>query len=302
LFRPGDHIISGDDAYGGTHRIFNRIASPLGIETTYVDLSRPEALREAFRKNTRVVWLETPTNPLLKVFDIEAISQLAHAHGSIVVVENTFASPALQRPLDFGADIVLHSTTKYLNGHSDVVGGALITNDVELSDRIKFLQNAIGAVPSPFDCFLVLRGLKTLPLRIRQHVRTATTLAQRLAEASAASLVRYPGLSTHPQYELVQRQMGGQGGGIISLEVVGGREGARRFLQALELFSLAESLGGVESLAEHPASMTHASVAPEVRQALGITEGLVRLSVGLEDVEDLWRDLQRGLLAAERSQ
>jgi cystathionine gamma-synthase/cystathionine gamma-lyase len=302
LFRPGDHIISGDDAYGGTHRIFNRIASPLGIETTYVDLSRPEALREAFRKNTRVVWLETPTNPLLKVFDIEAISQLAHAHGSIVVVDNTFASPALQRPLDFGADIVLHSTTKYLNGHSDVVGGALITNDVELSDRIKFLQNAIGAVPSPFDCFLVLRGLKTLPLRIRQHVRTATTLAQRLAEASAASLVRYPGLSTHPQYELVQRQMGGQGGGIISLEVVGGREGARRFLQALELFSLAESLGGVESLAEHPASMTHASVAPEVRQALGITEGLVRLSVGLEDVEDLWRDLQRGLLAAERSQ
>ncbi|MGC4067337.1 MAG: PLP-dependent transferase [Polyangiaceae bacterium] len=194
-------------------------------------------------------------------------------------------------PSNLARNIVLHSTTKYLNGHSDVVGGALITNDVDLADRIKFLQNAIGAVPSPFDCFLVLRGLKTLALRIRQHVRTATELAQRLSASPAVNLVRYPGLSTHPQFELVRRQMNGKGGGIISLEVVGGREGARRFLRTLKLFSLAESLGGVESLAEHPASMTHASVAPEVRQSLGISDGLVRLSVGIEDVEDLRDDL-----------
>jgi cystathionine beta-lyase/cystathionine gamma-synthase len=293
--RPRDHVISGDDIYGGTHRLFNRVAAPLGIETTYLDLTDLSALDSAFTGTTRLVWLETPSNPLLKIFDIGAIAEITHRHGAFLVVDNTFASPVIQRPLALGADVVLYSTTKYLNGHSDVVGGALITNDATWSEKLKFLQNAVGAVPSPFDCFLILRGLKTLPMRVRQHVRGATTIAQRLAESAGVRQVRYPGLATHPQSELVQRQMHGQGGGMISIELSGGRNGAARFLKHLKLFTLAKSLGGVESLAEHPASMTHAGVAPEVREALGITDGLVRLSVGIEDPDDLWEDLQNGL-------
>jgi cystathionine gamma-synthase/cystathionine gamma-lyase len=295
--RPGDHVVCGDDVYGGTYRLFNSVMRPLGIEIDFVDMRSVEAIGPAIGAGTKLIWLETPTNPMLKVVDIEAIAALGKARGVPVVVDNTFASPVLQRPLALGATAVVHSTTKYVNGHSDVVGGAIVTSDADLGKRLAFLQNAIGAVPSPMDCYLVLRGIKTLPLRMRQHCESAGELAGRLERAPGVRRVHYPGLRSHPQYELARRQMSGAGG-MISVELEGGLEESRRFLKALRLFTLAESLGGVESLAEHPAIMTHASIPPEVRQGLGISDSLVRLSVGLEHVEDLWADLQGGLQAA----
>lgn len=291
---PGDHVVSGDDVYGGTHRLFQRVLSPLNVQTTFVDPTSTRAIAEALTPRTRLVWLESPSNPLLKLADIEAAAQAAHLEGAKLVVDNTFASPLLQNPLRLGADVVLHSTTKYINGHSDVVGGALITRDEALAERLKFLQNAVGAVPSPFDCYLILRGLKTLPVRMQRHVETARILAERLESHPLVSRVHYPGLSSHPQHELANRQMRGPGG-IISVELSTGLEGTTTFLKDLHLFQLAESLGGVESLAEHPALMTHASLPPELRTSLGIGDSLVRLSVGLEHVEDLWHDLERAL-------
>jgi len=295
--RPGDHVVCGDDVYGGTYRIFNAVMRPLGVETTFVDLRDPANLEKSISDRTRMVWLESPTNPLLRLVDLRAAAAIAQGRGIPLVVDNTFASPALQRPLELGASVVLHSTTKYINGHSDVVGGALITRDAELAARLRFLQNAIGAVPSPMDCYLVLRGLKTLPIRMQRHGETAADLAHRLEGAAGVRRVHYPGLPSHPQHALCTRQMR-SGGGMISIELDGGVEQARRFLSALEVFTLAESLGGVESLAEHPALMTHASIPADIRQTLGIGDSLVRLSVGLEHVEDLWHDLERGLDAA----
>ena len=295
--RPDDHVVCGDDVYGGTYRIFTTVMQPLGIATSFVDLRDLATLEAALTEHTRMVWLESPTNPLLRLVDIRAAAAIARRRGIALVVDNTFASPALQRPLELGATVALHSTTKYINGHSDVVGGALILRDADLAKRIRFLQNAIGAVPSPFDCYLVLRGIKTLPLRMQRHGESAAELASRLQQAPGVARVHYPGLPSHPQHDLCRRQMR-SGGGMISLELEGGLDEARRFLAALRLFALAESLGGVESLAEHPAVMTHASIPRAVREPLGITDSLVRLSVGLEHVEDLWADLEHGLRAA----
>jgi cystathionine beta-lyase/cystathionine gamma-synthase len=295
--RPGDHVVCGDDVYGGTYRLFTSVLGPLGVEATFVDLRQPANLERALTKRSRMVWLETPTNPLLRLADIRRAGEVARAHGVVLVVDNTFASPASQRPLELGAGVVLHSTTKYINGHSDVVGGALVTSDTELAGRVAFLQNAIGAVPSPMDCYLVLRGIKTLSLRMQRHGETAAELAHRLQAAAGVRRVHYPGLPSHPQHALCKQQMK-DGGGMISIELDGDLSMARRFLKALKLFTLAESLGGVESLAEHPALMTHASIPAEVRATLGITDSLVRLSVGLEHVEDLWADLEAALHAA----
>jgi cystathionine gamma-synthase/cystathionine gamma-lyase len=295
--KPGDHVVSGDDVYGGTFRLFDKVMKPFGIESSFVDLTDLSKLEAALTPKTRFVWFETPTNPTLKLADIAAISSIAQARGVRVVVDNTFASPVLQRPLSLGATVVLHSTTKYINGHSDVVGGALITSDPELCERIPFLQNAIGAVPSPMDCYLVLRGIKTLSVRMQAHVAGASELARRLAAHPGVRRVHYPGLPSHPQHELAKRQMSGPGG-MISVELASDLHGARRFLQALRVFALAESLGGVESLAEHPALMTHASIPAESRKALGIGDSLVRLSVGIEHVDDLWLDLTSALKAA----
>jgi cystathionine gamma-synthase/cystathionine gamma-lyase len=290
--RPGDRVLCGDDVYGGTYRLFETVMKPLGIEATFADLRVPESL--ALDAHTRMIWLETPTNPMLRLVDIAAVAALGRARGVPVIVDNTFASPVLQRPLALGATAVVHSTTKYINGHSDVVGGAIVTSDAALAERLGFLQNAIGAVPSPMDCYLVLRGIKTLPLRMERHVQTASALAERLEQAPRVRRVHYPGLASHPQHALARTQMRGPGG-MISVELDGGLEESRRFLRALRLFTLAESLGGVESLAEHPALMTHASIPPEVRRSLGIGDSLIRLSVGLEHVEDLWDDLESGL-------
>jgi cystathionine beta-lyase/cystathionine gamma-synthase len=295
--RPGDRVVCGDDVYGGTYRLFNTVMRPLGIEASFVDMRSLANVEAAVDQRTKLIWLETPTNPMLRLADIAGVTAIGRARGVPVVVDNTFASPVLQRPLALGATAVLHSTTKYINGHSDVVGGAIVTSDGELAKRLAFLQNAIGAVPSPMDCYLVLRGIKTLPLRMQRHVETASMLAERLAATKGVSKVHYPGLASHPQHELARKQMRGPGG-MISVELEGGIDESRRFLQALRLFTLAESLGGVESLAEHPALMTHASIPPDVRRGLGIGDSLIRLSVGLEHAEDLWADLQAGLKAA----
>ncbi len=297
---PGDHVVSGDDVYGGTFRIFDKVMKPLGIEATFVDMTDPARIRAALRPSTRMLWLETPSNPMLQIADIAAVAAIAREAGARLVVDNTFATPVLQRPLDLGATAVVHSTTKYINGHSDAVGGAVITSDAALGERVGFLQNAMGAVPSPFDCYLVLRGVKTLPVRMRQHVASATSLAGRLERHRAVKRVVYPGLASHPGHALAARQMRGPGG-MISVEIVGGLPASRAFLRALRVFVCAESLGGVESLAEHPALMTHASLPPEAREALGISDGLVRLSVGLEGEADLWSDLDEALAAAERA-
>jgi cystathionine gamma-lyase len=298
---PGDHVVCGDDVYGGTYRLFTRVMQGFGIETSFVDASDPRRFDAAFTSRTKLAWIESPTNPLLKLADIRALSALTRARRVPLVVDNTFASPVLQQPLDLGADVVLHSATKYLNGHSDVVGGALILNDPALAERLRFLQNAMGAVPSPFDCYLVLRGLKTLPVRMERHTQTARELAGRLSDHEAVARVIYPGLPSHPQHDLGRRQMRGPGG-MLSLVLTGGEPAARRFLKSLRWFALAESLGGVESLAENPALMTHASIPREVREAIGIDDGLVRLSVGLEHVEDLWTDLQQALDVARRGE
>jgi cystathionine gamma-lyase len=292
----GSHIVASDDLYGGTRRLFERVRrKSAGLDITYVDLGNPDAVKAALRPNTKLVWVETPTNPLLKLADLEAIAAATRGHGTWLVADNTFASPYVQRPLEFGFDIVVHSTTKYLNGHSDMVGGVVIVGqNQEVREKIAFLQNAVGSVSGPFDSFLALRGLKTLSLRMERHCTSALKIAQFLESHPGVDGVIYPGLASHPQHELAKRQMRGFGG-IITARIKGGLDGATRFLERCQLFTLAESLGGVESLIEHPAIMTHASVPPEVRAELGIDDGLVRLSVGIEDADDLIEDLRSAL-------
>ena len=292
--RQGDHVICGDDVYGGTFRLFDQICTRWGLQFDFVDLTDPDAVLKAVRPETKLVWMETPTNPLLKLSDIAAISERCRAKGLKLVVDNTFMSPIFQTPLALGADIVVHSTTKYLNGHSDVVGGVIMTNDDAIAEELCYLQNAVGAVPGPLDCFLTLRGLKTLHVRMERHQSNAMTLASWLSEHPAIESVTYPGLESHPQHALAARQMSGFGG-MITCVVKGGLDPARRVLERTELFALAESLGGVESLIEHPAIMTHASVPVAQREALGISDGLIRLSVGIEDINDLQRDLDQAL-------
>ena len=292
--RAGDHVVASDDVYGGTFRILDKIMAPLGIETSWVDVSNMDRLAPALRERTKFVWLESPTNPMLKLADIRRAAAIGKERGIKLVVDNTFATPMLQRPLELGADVVVHSTTKYLNGHSDVVGGAILTSDDALAERLRFLQNAIGAVPSPFDCFLVLRGVKTLPVRMERHVRSASALATWLSAQPAVERVYYPGLASHPQRALAEAQMAGPGG-MISFVVKGGMARARTLLERVRIFVCAESLGGVESLIEHPASMTHGSIPKETREAIGIVDGLIRISVGLEAEADLRRDLEQAL-------
>jgi len=294
---PGDHVVCGDDVYGGTFRIFDKVMRPKGIASTALDMTDLARVRAAITPKTKLVWLETPSNPMLKVFDIAAIAELAKSAGARLVVDNTFATPILQRPLSLGASAVVHSTTKYINGHSDVVGGFIATSDDTFGDELRFLQNAMGGVPSPFDCYLVLRGVKTLPVRMRQHCLSAAALAQKLEAHPQVARAIFPGLASHPGHALAAKQMSSFGG-MISFELKGGLTASRAFLSSLRVFACAESLGGVESLAEHPAIMTHASVPAEARRALGIGDGLVRLSVGLEDVDDLWADLEAGFSAA----
>jgi cystathionine gamma-lyase len=296
LLDAGDHVICGDDVYGGTYRVFSKVFSRAGLSFSFVDLTNPEGFDRAVTPKTRLVWLETPTNPLLKVADVEALAARAKARGIMVVVDNTFATPVFQKPLALGADIVVHSTTKYLNGHSDVVGGGAVLNDPGLYERLKFLQNAVGGVPGPWDSWLVLRGLKTLALRMPRHAENAQALAERLSASPKVERVLYPGLASHPQHAVAKRQMRGFGG-MVTIDLKGGLEATRRFLARLSLFTLAESLGGVESLACVPALMTHASIPAEDRRARGIGDGLVRLSVGVEHVDDLWADLEAGLAA-----
>jgi cystathionine gamma-lyase len=296
--QTGDHVLCGDDVYGGTFRIFDKVLKQWGLASTSMDMSDPAKVQEAIRPNTKLIWLETPSNPMLKIFDIAAIADVAKKAGVMLCVDNTFATPMLQRPLDLGATMVVHSTTKYLNGHSDVVGGAVMTSDAAMADKLRFLQKSVGGVPSPFDCYMVLRGLKTLGVRIRQHVQSAKILVEHLAKHAQVERVFYPGLASHKGHDIAARQMKGPGG-MISFELKGGLAASSAFLKAMKIFVCAESLGGVESLAEHPAIMTHASLPAEARRALGIGDGLIRLSVGLEDVEDLREDLERGFRAAQ---
>jgi len=291
---PGDHVVIPDDAYGGTYRLVAKVLAPAGIEWSAVDLTSTDALAAALRDRTRVVWVETPTNPLLTVVDIAAVVDVAHARGATVVVDNTFATPYLQQPLALGADVVVHSTTKYLGGHSDVVGGFVATNDDSLAEHLRFVQNAVGAVPSPFDCYLVLRGVKTLAVRMDRHAENARAVVAMLAEHPAVRRVLYPGLPTHPGHDVARRQMRGFGG-MVSFVAAGGEEAALTVVSQTRLFTLAESLGAVESLIEHPARMTHLSAAGS---PLAVDPGLVRISVGLETVDDLVADLRRALDAA----
>jgi len=295
LLSAGDHLISCDDLYGGTYRLFERVLKRYNVEASYLSASAGiEAYEKAIRPNTKMLWLETPTNPLLTLVDIRALAEMAHRHKLIVVVDNTFASPYFQQPLELGADVVVHSTTKYINGHSDVVGGALIMNDPALHEAIKFFQNAAGGVPGPFDSWLTLRGIKTLAVRMRQHAENAMTVARFLAEHPRVAKVYYPGLPTHPDHELAKRQMSGFGG-MVSFQLKGNYEDMANLVRRFKVFALAESLGGVESLACHPASMTHASIPREIREARGLTDTLLRLSIGIEDVEDLVVDLEQVL-------
>lgn len=294
VLKPGDGILAGNDTYGGTYRIFERVLRPWGVDTRYVDATNISAFEAAIDVSTRLIWVETPTNPLLKLVDIAALAELANRHKLILVVDNTFASSYLQQPLDLGAHVVVHSTTKYLGGHSDVVGGAFITSDKAIYDPVKFYQNAAGAVPGPWDSWLVLRGLKTLKVRMREHQTSALHLAQVLEAHPAVERVYYPGLTSHPQHELAKRQMRGFGG-MISFEVKGGFPAVERLISRLKLFVLAESLGGVESLLCYPPRMTHAALSPEERARRGIHDSLVRLSVGLEAASDLEADLLEGL-------
>jgi cystathionine gamma-lyase len=301
LADAGSHIIAGDDMYGGTYRLFERVRRrSAGHEFTYVDMTQPEALLAAIRPETKMVWVESPTNPMLKLADLRAIAAICRERGIIAVCDNTFASPIVQRPLEWGFDVVVHSTTKYINGHSDVIGGIAIVgkepHQAPWCEQLGFLQNSVGAIQGPFDSFLVLRGIKTLALRIERHCASALDLAHWLEAQPKVRKVYYPGLASHPQHGLAQRQMQGFGG-IISIDLATDLAGARRFLEACEVFTLAESLGGVESLIEHPALMTHATIPPAQRALLGIGDGLIRLSVGVEDVNDLRADLAQALAA-----
>jgi cystathionine beta-lyase/cystathionine gamma-synthase len=302
LLVSGDHVVVGDDVYGGTYRLFEQVLRNYGYEFTYVDTRNLDAVRAAIKENTKMLWLESPTNPLLHLADIAALCKLAadssksdsKSERILSVVDNTFASPALQLPLSMGADIVVHSTTKYLGGHSDVIGGAVVINEESLNDRLKFIQKSIGAVPGPMDCYLVMRGIKTLAIRMRAHNENALRLAKHFENHAALEKVIYPGLSSHPQHELAKKQMSGCGG-MVSLVVRGGLENAKLLLKNTHLFALAESLGGVESLIGHPATMTHAAMPKAERDARGVVDGLVRLSVGIEDADDLIEDLESAL-------
>ena len=293
LLKAGDHVVCGENVYGGSMRLMTQVYSDLGLRFSFVDMRRMEPIEQALTPATKMVYCETPTNPMMFLTDLAAVGDLTQARGLLYVVDNTFATPYFQRPLAFGADIVLHSTTKYLNGHSDIVGGLLVTGRDDLAERLGFLQNASGAVPGPMDCWLALRGIKTLPLRMRQHDANGRRLAQWLSGRREVTKLYYPGLPSHPQHELACRQMTGFGG-MISLDLASAAR-TRRFVEAVRVFALAESLGGVESLIGHPASMTHASVPAALREAMGLTDSLVRLSCGCEDPEDLIRDLEQAL-------
>lgn len=294
LFKRGDHVVSSRDVYGGTYRLFTRVLQRFGLTFSFVETSNLKAIERAVTKNTRLVWIESPTNPLLRITDIRAAANIAHKHRALCLVDNTFASPFFQRPLSLGADLVLHSTTKYIGGHADVVGGAICLNDRALYENLKYLQNAAGATPSPFDCFLTLRGLKTLALRMREHEKNATRIAIVLKQHPRVRCVYYPGLPDHPGHDVAASQMDGFSG-MISFEVKGGLTAARRVLSRLRIFKIAESLGGVESLVELPAVMTHASIPKNERRKAGLEDGLIRLSVGIENLEDLIDDLTTAL-------
>lgn len=295
LLDSGSHVVAMDDIYGGTTRLFERVRRrSAGLDFSFVDLTDEAALENALRDDTRMIWIESPSNPLLKVVDIRRVVKTAKGRGILVVADNTFATPCLQRPLELGCDIVMHSVTKFLNGHSDMVGGLAVTNDDELATKLAFLQNSIGSIPGPFDCFLALRGLKTLDVRMERHCRNAEAIAAWLDKDARVERVVYPGLASHPQHEVAASQMDGYGG-IVTFFVAGGLAEARAFLERVEVFALAESLGGVESLVDHPAIMTHASVPAETRRSLGISDQLIRLSVGIEDVDDLIADLDQAL-------
>ncbi len=297
LLEAGDHVVASDDVYGGTFRILDKVYRRHGIGFDQVDMTDLAAVERAFKPATRLVWIESPTNPLLKIADVAAVARLARARNAVSVVDNTFATPYFQRPLELGADLAVHSATKYLNGHSDVVGGAAMTNDDALAERLRFVQNAAGGIPSPMDCYLVLRGLKTLAVRMERHAAGAMKIARWLEGHAQVERVIYPGLTSHPQHALAGSQMSGFGG-MLAFVVRGGLPAARAFLETVRVFACAESLGGVESLIEHPAIMTHASIPAEQRAALGIADGLIRVSVGIEHVDDLIADLEAGFAAA----
>jgi cystathionine gamma-lyase/cystathionine beta-lyase len=294
LLKTGDHVISGDDIYGGTYRLFQDVMSDFGLEFTFVRMDTSKSIEEAVRPNTKMLWIETPSNPLLNVVDLEMVVDIARRHSLLTVIDNTFATPCFLRPIEYGIDLVVHSTTKYLNGHSDVVGGAVVTTTDELSQKVQFLLNAMGTCAAPFDCWLVLRGIETLPVRMRQHEENALAVANYLESHPKVKRVLYPGLKSHSGHKIAKRQMKGFGG-IVSFEPEGGIEAANAFLRKLKVFSLAESLGGIASLAEHPATMSHASMSGRHREKIGITDELIRLSVGLENVDDLTEDLEQSL-------
>ena len=294
LLKAGDHVISGDDVYGGTYRLFQNVMRDFGLEFTFLRMDNRERIERAIRPDTRMLWLETPSNPLLNIVDVEMAVDIAKKHNLMTVIDNTFATPYFLRPVDYGVDLVVHSTTKYLNGHCDVVGGAVVTTTDELTQRVQFLLNAMGTCASPFDCWLVLRGIETLPVRMKQHEENASAVANYLVGRPSVNKVFYPGLESHPGHEIARRQMKGFGG-VVSFETEGGTESVNAFLRRLKVFSLAESLGGVASLAEHPATMSHASMPKDYREKVGITDELVRLSVGLENIDDLIEDLEQAL-------
>jgi len=294
--KKGDHVIAGDDIYGGTYRLFEQVLRNYGLQFTYVNPENPDNVEKAIRKNTQLIWIETPTNPLMRIVDIRQISKISKKAHALLVVDNTFMSPYLQNPLEHGADIVVHSTTKYLGGHSDLIGGATITKDEDVQSGLKYLQNAVGAIPGPLDCYLVLRGIKTLAVRMDRHNENTRTVSEFLAKQPKVEKVNYPGLPDHPQRSIIKRQMKGNGG-MLSFQLRGGFNQCKKLLERLSVFTVAESLGGVESLIEHPASMTHASVPRDRRLKLGISDNLIRVSVGIEDVEDLVQDLNRGFKA-----
>ena len=294
LLKAGDHVISGDDVYGGTYRLFQDVMPEFGLEFTFLRMDSRERIEQAIKPNTRMLWLETPSNPLLNIVDVEMAVDIAKKHNLMTVIDNTFATPYFLRPIDYGIDLVVHSTTKYLNGHCDVVGGAVVTTTDELTERVQFLLNAMGTCASPFDCWLVLRGIETLPVRMERHEENASAVAKYLTGHPSVSRVFYPGLETHPGHEIARRQMKGFGG-VVSVELRGGVEAVNRFLRRIKVFALAESLGGVASLAEHPATMSHASMPQEHREKVGITDGIIRLSIGLENLDDLIDDLRQAL-------
>ncbi|MFO0601200.1 MAG: cystathionine gamma-synthase [Myxococcaceae bacterium] len=297
LLSQGDHVVCSDDVYGGTFRLFDKVFTRHGLTFSFVDMTNPENIEKAIKPNTKMIWVETPTNPMLKLVDLARAAEIARKHKLISVCDNTFMTPYFQRPLDLGFDIVTHSTTKYLNGHSDVVGGFVCTSNKDLADRIYFHQNAVGGVPGPMDSFLVLRGVKTLHVRMERHAQNAQKIAEFLTGHPKAGKVNWPGLTTHPQHALAKKQMKGFGG-MMTFDIKGGLEAARKFLKTVKIFACAESLGGVESLIEHPAIMTHASIPKENREKLGITDGFIRLSVGIEDAADLIDDLKNAFDAA----